>query len=276
MTVPVLTYHGVNVNANTYQENDHFALASDLRTINELGLEIVPLRDVVDWHQGLIADDKMARKVAISFDDGSWFDFYDLEHPTCGPQRSLLNILRDFQAEVGRDRQPQLHATSFVISSPAARQELDTKGLIGKGWWGDDWWKVAQNSGLLSIECHSWDHLHPDVDQVAQERQLKGNFEHVQSYADCNVQFTKAAEYIAKQLGGLRPALFAYPWGRVSNYVVQEYLPGYRHRHQFMAAFTTEPRPISASDNIWMLPRYVCGRDWISPGGLEKILSSSV
>ena len=43
----------MNVIKNTYAENDHLALASDLVTISKLGFSLIPLSRVVDWHQGV-------------------------------------------------------------------------------------------------------------------------------------------------------------------------------------------------------------------------------
>ena len=258
---------------NTYAENDHLALAADLETISGLGLKIIPLSQVVDWHQGLLADEEVAGSVAITFDDGAWFDFYDLDHPTCGMQRSMFNILKDFNDQSGQVL--QAHASSFVISSPKARASLDKTGLIGKGWWGDQWWREAASSGILDVECHSWDHVHPELETVAQQNQLKGDFSQVKNFADAEVQIKQAGEYIAGVLDGNRPALFAYPYGSVSDYVVKEYLPENRSRHGFRAAFTTDPRAVSGTDNIWLLPRFVFGRDWTSVQGLKSILNKS-
>jgi len=270
LSIPILTYHAINVINNNYAENDHLALASDLETLCELGLKIIPLSQVVDWHQGLLADEEVSRSVAITFDDGSWFDFYDLDHPTCGMQRSMFNILKDFNARNATTA--PAHATSFVISSPQARSSLDKSGLIGKDWWGDQWWREAASSGILDVECHSWDHVHPELDQVAQQDQVKGDFSQVKSFSDAEIQFAKAGEYIGGVLGGKRPTLFAYPWGSASDYAVNDYLPGNRSRHGFRAAFTVEPDAVSKTHNPWLLPRFVCGRDWSSPQGLRKIL----
>jgi len=239
LKIPVLTYHSMNITRNTYAENDHLALASDLETINELGFRVIPLSRVVDWHQGTLRDEDVARTVAITLDDGSWFDFYDLDHPTCGVQRSMINILRDFNLKKGPTQDS--HATSFVISSPHARASLDKRCMIGKDWWGDQWWKDAVSSGVMDVECHSWDHVHTALDKVAQQNQLKGDFRQVKTFIDAEIQFTRAGEYIGSVLG-YRPSLFAYPYGSASDYVVDQYLPKYQSRHQFRAAFTTEPK----------------------------------
>lgn len=270
LRIPVLTYHPINVIENHYAANDHMALASDLETIHELGFQVVPLAKVVDWHQGLLDDIEVKRAVAITLDDGSWFDYYDLEHPSCGMQRSMFNILRDFNRQ-HRPEQPA-HATSFVISSPDARSSLDKSCMIGKDWWGDQWWRQAFESGLMAIESHSWDHVHTELERVVQQDQLKGDFRQVRTLADCEVQFEQSADYIAQVLGGPRPTLFAYPYGSASEFVLQDYLPGYQSQHQYRAAFTTEAKAVTKADSVWSLPRYVFGHDWRTPEGLEDIL----
>lgn len=273
MNIPVLTYHSMNISGNSYAENDHVALASDLETIKALGFKVIPLNRVVEWHQGGIADEDVSRSVALSFDDGSWFDFYDLDHPTCGMQRSMFNILKgspQYKSQPG-----SVHATSFVISSPDARLSLDKSAMIGNGWWDDGWWQQAKASGLMSIECHSWDHVHPELAHVAQQRQLTGDFAHVDSLIDSEIQFARAGEYIGEVLGGMRPTLFAYPYGTVSDYVATQYLPQYQSSHQFKAAFTTEAKAVSKTDSVWKLPRFVCGHDWKSPQELERILNAN-
>ena len=267
MNIPVLTYHGVNVMRNTYAENDHLALASDLHTIANLGFRVIPLGQVVDWHQGMVQDADVSQTVALSFDDGSWFDFYDLEHPSCGMQRSMINILEDFNGQ----SPAKVHATSFVIASPEARAALDTSCLIGQGWWGDEWWRQAAASGVMDVECHSWDHVHPKLDEVAQQDQVKGDFGMVKTYTDCDAQFAQAGAYMETRLGK-RPSLFAYPYGQVSGFATDEYLPKHRAEHQYRAAFTTQPKAVSKTDNVWRLPRYVFGQDWNTPQGLKEIL----
>jgi peptidoglycan/xylan/chitin deacetylase (PgdA/CDA1 family) len=274
LQVPVLTYHSVNVIENTYADNDHIALAADLRQLVHMGWNIVPLWEVVNWQKSNRADFEQGRVVAITFDDGSWFDYYDLDHPTCGRQRSFLNILKDLSAELSEPQKSILHATSFVISSPDARGQLDERSLVGKGWWGDEWWLAARESGLMSIECHSWDHDHPDLDQVAQRDQVKGDFTSIKTFEDCEIQVTRAGEYIQQQLNGIRPSLYAYPWGQASDYLKHQYLPEFQSRHQFIAAFGTDPRPVQKSDDNWDLPRFVFGRDWKSPGELTRLLNN--
>lgn len=271
LSVPVLTYHSLNVTENSYEENDHLAFESDLKTIDELGFRIIPLVRLVDGLHKRIAARDLHKCVAITIDDGSWLDFHDVIHPDCGKQRSFFNILRDFQTRCGGTGQDSLHISSFVIASPQARDELDQRTLLGKGWWGDDWWAEANASGLMSIECHSWDHVHEDLDEVAQVENLKGDFEEVANFGDCTAQVRQAAEYI-EQAALRRPLFYAYPWGQASKYMVDEFMPRYRAEHLFRAAFSIDPRHVTSRDNIWNLPRYVCGRDWKSPEELVAIL----
>jgi hypothetical protein len=115
----------MNVIRNNYAENEHLALASDLETIRELGLKVIPLSQVVDWHQGSLTDEDVSACVAITFDDGSWFDFYDLHHPTCGMQRSMFNILRDFNKRNGPSSTVVIN-----ISSKGCASECIGKALI--------------------------------------------------------------------------------------------------------------------------------------------------
>lgn len=275
MQIPILTYHSMNVESREYAGNDHVALARDLEWLQQAGRRVVSLETAFRWYRGDLPDAAVSGAVALTFDDGSWFDFYDLEHPVHGMQRSLFNILEDFSDRHGPRAQPELHASSFVIASPQARAELDRKAMIGAGWWSDEWWPVAQRSGRLGIECHSWDHNHPLLDRVAQKDQLKGSFRTIASAADCEAQVARAGRYIRERLGGIAPRFFAFPWGETSPYLLEEYLPGAQAEHGFVAAFTTEPRHLRRSDARWALPRWVCGRDWSSPAEFQALITDS-
>ena len=142
---PILTYHGVNIAGNDYASNDHVALASDLETIDRLGWRIVPLPGVVArW---LAGEPQWTgeRTLAITFDDGTDFDWRDLPHPAHGLQRSLYNCLADFRGAAPRPR--DAHATAFVVVSRATREHIDRVGLANQGWWTDSWWAAAAASG---------------------------------------------------------------------------------------------------------------------------------
>jgi hypothetical protein len=98
VAVPILTYHSMHISGNAYGENDLVALASDLETIASAGYRIEPLVRIVE---ALVTGDSaffQKQIIGLSCDDGPDFDFHDLDHPTAGPQRSVLNILRDHGA----------------------------------------------------------------------------------------------------------------------------------------------------------------------------------
>ena len=139
----------MNVAGRDYPCNDHVAFRDDLETIHRLGFRIVPLHDIA---AALAADrlDDLQGCIGLSFDDGSDFDCHDLPHPAWGPQRSMANILADFEARHGAGAQPRLHATSFAIVSPAAREELDRTCMIGCRWWNDGWWAGGLATGAVT------------------------------------------------------------------------------------------------------------------------------
>lgn len=268
MRVPVLAYHSNNVGGNDYADNDHVALAADLRRIRALSLRIVPLARVVDGLLGDAPEDALDRAVAITFDDGSGFDWHDIDHPTCGPQRGFAGILRDFASETASE----VHATSFVIVSPDARTILDRTCLVGRGWWGDDWWRDAEREGLIAIESHSWDHNHHTLPATVQRAQAKGTFRTIDTHADADAEIRRANDWLDAHARTPRAGLFAYPYGETNDYLVDEYLPHRVAEHRLRAAFGTTPEPVERSSARWNLPRLVCGHHWRSPGDFERLL----
>jgi len=271
MKVPILTYHAMNIAGNDYSNNDHVALADDLRVIARAGRRIVPLALVVDALLGDAPPSAVENAVAITCDDGSWFDWQDIEHPAFGMQRSLANVLRDFAA---RERVPA-HATSFVIVSPDARAELDHTCMIGRGWWGDEWWPQAAREGLLAIESHSWDHNHATLANTVQREQRKGTFTTIATHAEADAEIRRASDWLDARCPTRRTSLFAYPYGESNDYLVRDYFPNCAREHRMRAAFTTEPRPVEETSNRWTLPRFVCGQHWEAPGDLERLLRAS-
>ena len=117
MKIPVLTYHSLDIHGNDYDNNDLVALACDIRLITRAGFRIVPLHAVVSRWLASPASLDGERLVALTCDDGADFDYFDLPHPTAGVQRSVMNLLRDFE-RTNPGAQPGLHVTSFVIVSP--------------------------------------------------------------------------------------------------------------------------------------------------------------
>ena len=270
--VPILTYHSHRISGEAYETNDHEALRSDLRTLHQRGFRVVPLLWVVEWLLGRRSDASMARAVAITFDDGADFDFYDLEHPSWGPQRSFFNLLLDFRNEIGAAAQPDLQATAFVIASPVVRAELDAGCMIGKGWMSDGWWAQADHSGLMVVQNHSWDHNHPVASRVCQRDQRKGSFVWIETEAECDAEVVQAAQFIADKVRPSWPGLFAYPGGASSDFLREVYFPSQIERHCTLAAFRGDGGYVERDSPRWNVPRFVFGADWSDAQQFEGIL----
>ena len=272
--IPVLAYHSAQVAGAGYRENDHVALVSDLRTIHQLGLRVLRAGTLVDWLEGRLNDDAVRGGVVLTCDDGCTLDFHDLEHPTCGRQRSFRGILEDFRAEFGADAQRDLELTSFVIASPEARRRIGESVLVDASWLSDEWWAQADRSGLLRIESHSWDHNHEEAGTVCQRDQEKGRFDNIETRAECDAEVRSASEWIGERTGR-RPRFLAYPWGQSSAYLREDYLPQKIGRHGIEAAFSTQGGFAMKSSNIFNIPRMVFGAHWSSPEEFVELLKSA-
>jgi len=273
--VPVLTYHSIHVDGSEYSTNDHIGLAHDLELIHRGGFRVIALDRLV---QALTSGDWSGvpeRSVVLTMDDGSWFDWYDLLHPSFGSQRSMANILRDFQQRHGPSAQPELEATSFVIGSPDARKFLDKSCLIGLGWWQDDWWRESHAEGLIKIANHSWDHRHgslPDSLRLRNSIKQYGQFSDISTDKESDWQIRQTQEYLQSVLGTAPAAAFAYPYGDVPDFVADEYLPAHGESLGLALAMTTEAAPVTPASHRWRVPRYVFRRDWSRPEDLLRIL----
>jgi peptidoglycan/xylan/chitin deacetylase (PgdA/CDA1 family) len=268
---PILTYHGVNIAGNDYASNDHVALASDLETIDRLGWRIVPLPGVVArW---LAGEPQWTgeRTLAITFDDGTDFDWRDLPHPAHGLQRSLYNCLADFRGAAPRPR--DAHATAFVVVSRATREHIDRVGLANQGWWTDSWWAAAAASGHAAIASHSWDHNHEQAEHLMGRRRATGTFRSIDSYELAEEEIARATAHLRRVAPNPGDRLFAYPYGESSDYLVRDYFPRNHVRIGVDAAFADGAKPMSGGDDRWKLPRFICGRDWSCPDGLEALLA---
>jgi len=271
LQIPVLTYHSAQVNGLDYERNDHVALRDDLQVVCAEGFRVVPVSWVVDWLQGARPDHTMQRTIAITFDDGCSMDFLDMVHPRWGSQRSFFGILGDLQKQIGPHAQPTLHSTAFVIASPETRSELGHTNLAGPEWISDDWWAAAAQSGLMSVENHSWDHNHPSSSRVCQRQQVRGRFDNIETYDECDAEVCCAATYIESKTG-LRPDLFAYPWGQASSYLRDEYFPHHSASHGCRAAFTAHDGFVTRNSSIWAIPRMVFGANWTTPEQFRSLL----
>ena len=275
MRVPVLAYHAINISGNEYASNDHVAFAADLRLIDDLGLRIVPLQWVVEQWMGT-ADRDLAGCVALTCDDGTALDYFDLDYPDHGLQRSLYHCMLDFVAERGPAAQPDLHLTSFVIASAQARQKMDRDSLFGLGWMGDEWWKPAIDSGKFAIENHSWDHNHPCLEQPDADGMPRGSFLDVNNRVRADAEIANATRYINQRIAPHRTRIFCYPFGHVADYLRDEYFPQFTHTHGMLAAMGDGAMPVTRDSNRWNLPRYICGWHWKTPEALRGILQDSI
>lgn len=266
----ILTYHSANVGGRQYAENDHVALAADLPLIAASGWRFASLDEVVEkvLDQAGAASDECL--LALTCDDGITLDYRDFEHPIHGPQRSFSNILGDFiSGNPGLPHAP--HLDCFVIASPEARQQLDTKDFLGLGLWDDQWWAPANQAGLLSIQNHSWDHNHPTVDPTAHKHNRRGSFSGIDTESECAAEIDQASAYI-EAVSGRRPRHFAWPWGQASHYARHEYLPQHAAALGLVAAWSCEPGLVQAGSERWFLPRLVCGQHWRSTAELAELL----
>jgi peptidoglycan/xylan/chitin deacetylase (PgdA/CDA1 family) len=262
LKIPVLTYHSTNISGNEYHNNDHMALEQDLKLLDKLGIEIISAIELVQWIKGEVTLAPTKQYVVLTFDDGCELDFYDWNHPAYGFQKSFYTLLKEYPKKI--------HATSFVIVSPDTRKVLEQTCLAGHKIWGDEWWQKAEDSQLISIENHSWDHVHVTLDQVEQEENKKGNFKLIKTSKDANAQIKQASVYIDTQITDKKTQLFAYPYGDYNNYLCEKYLP--KEQTSIIAAFTCEASHIDINSNVWKIPRFVCGTDWKSVKEIEEIM----
>jgi peptidoglycan/xylan/chitin deacetylase (PgdA/CDA1 family) len=270
MRVPILTYQPMVIHGSEYATNHLCAFAQDLRGVTEAGFRIVPLQQAIQAYlEG--RGDELRDAVAFCVEDGTNFDYEDLPHPTAGVQRSVLNALRDFAAE-HPGKQPALHATSFVIASPAARAELDRTCMLGQGWWTDTWWKEALSSGLMHVANHSWDHHHETLPEAFSLGVRRGTFRTIDSRDRADHEIRKAAEHLRQAAPNPGNELFAYPYGESNSYLVAEYLPRFAAELGIRAAFVDRPDFLEEDSPRWEIPRFMFGRDWSSPEGLQEIL----
>lgn len=265
----ILTWHSVHVHDDTHVGNDLVAFSEDLERLDALGWTILPLADAL---ARLDAGDLPARTAVLTLDDGSVMDFRAFDHPTCGRQDSAFQRLQRFAARADPRHLP--HVTSFVIASPEARAELDRADYMSLGVWPDDWWRAANETGMMAVESHSWDHNHASLARTLQRDNRRGDFRLIDTEAECRGEVDRASDYI-ERVAGRRPRFFAYPYGQASDYLRGEYLPRFGPALGLDAALGCDPQPVTSASDRWFLPRFMCGRDWSSADGLAALLDDA-
>lgn len=258
----ILTYHATRLESLDPVGCDVLRLAADLRVLAHAGVPVLPLRALLS--------PTCSHGVSITFDDGTRIDAEPHCHPRLGLLPSMLQVLRMARSEL-----PGVCASSFVIASPLARSEMAV-ALAQE--FGDDlmherWWPDAQQSGLIALENHSWDHNHPLVAHSAQRSNRRGSFLDIETEAEAEAEIAAASDYIARAVG-VRPRYFAYPFGDVSEFLRDDWLPRRGPEIGLEAAFSTEPRMISDGENRWAIPRFVSGRDWFDDQGLLALIGT--
>lgn len=270
MKVPILTYHSCNISGNSYQTNDQVALHADLQLLARKGWQVIKLRSLVEGLRGESKRD-FSRCAVLTCDDGYISDVRAMTFPVHGLQPGLLGILQSFQTGSNISF-PELELTSFVIADPVTREALDRTGLLNEGWMGEDVWHLAQNSGLMRIESHSWDHNHPVLGSDGPNEMPRGDFFAVDNEIRARHEIDQSLAYINARLNGDPCRIFAYPYGHVNDYLRVDYLPNNAERLGLMAAVGGHPAPVTHSTDRWNMPRYICGAHWQSPSELEAIL----
>jgi peptidoglycan/xylan/chitin deacetylase (PgdA/CDA1 family) len=271
MKIPILTYHSLEISGADYSNNAHVALEHDLPLITSLGFEIRPLHELVKLWLSNPAELKDRRVLALTCDDGSDFDYFDIDHQIWGKQTSFLNILKNYQSH-SSSAQPGLFITSYVIVSDSARRILDNTCLIGKSWWNSSWWFDAIESGLMGIANHSWDHNHISLPVDWMPPADRGTFTAISTPYLADAEIRRASELLWRFVPNPAARVFAYPYGDHPDFLVDKYFPENAVSLQLDAAVIGGARPWTENCNRWKIPRYVHPADWSQPDDLKRIL----
>ena len=271
LKIPILTYHAGNVTGNSYAENDHIALESDLYALHRNGYLILPLATIAKWLHGATDISHLGtRLIGISCDDGVDTDYISRDYLGFGPQKSFHDILASFIQEVGQTNQPHAHITAFVIASEKARRAIESHSLQSERLLDDAWWKAANEHSIFSIENHSLDHRHPALYPEAE-----ANFHSIVDVDEANHQIISAKTEIESIIQS-HTELFCYPWGHSNDFLVQQFMPNQGKQSGIIGAFTCDGEHTDINTNPWSIPRYVCGYHWRSPKQfVEKILNQN-
>lgn len=265
----VLAYHSQNVTGDTPETSDRLAFAADLSLLRELEFTVVSAMHLVKCLRAGAFRSLPAKCVVLTMDDAPLSDFCETSNPPHAGQDSMLTSLRKQHRKIlgFAMTRPPFVATAFAIASPEARKQLSAS--TGMPWFTDSWWRAAQQSGYLDVGTHSWNHVHPELEEMASQPHLKAAFHKVDTVTEADRQIVQASRAVRAITGNDAAGLFAYPYGRTNDFLVREYLP---RQHTVIGAFTTEPKPITESTGIWEIPRFVCGDSWKTREDLRTLL----
>lgn len=267
-SIPILAYHSQNIANNEYRGNDHVAFQSDMSFLVKNGFKFLSALDlVISLREGRF--NKLAPKsVVITFDDGPIYDARDFTHPIHGYQKSMSNIMREHQTRRFLFWKKKVCATSFVIASDKAREEIGSNEN-GANYLKNDFW--SDNTHLLEIGVHSWDHVHPLSSEARMHSDSLERFDKISDRDYMDQQIIKATRSIKNICGSNFSPVFAYPYGLYSDFLVNQYLPS---QAEVLGAFTTDGRYCNDQTNFWAIPRFVCGHHWKSEQEFKQLMSN--
>ena len=170
------------------------------------------------------------RTLAITFDDGTDFDWRDLPHPSHGLQRSLFNTLADFRRAGPRRR--DAHATAFVVVSRETREHIDRLGLADRGWWTDTWWARRGRERPCRVASHSWDHNHDLAAPLMGRPRATGTFRSIDRFDLAEDEIARASAHLKRVAPNPGDRLFAYPVRRVQRLPRARVLPAAPRAHR--------------------------------------------
>lgn len=266
--IPILAYHSQNIANNEYHGNDHVAFQADMSFLIKNNFKFLSALDLVMALRERRLNKLAPKSVVVTFDDGPIYDAQDFKHPDHGYQKSMSNIMREHQTRRFLFWKKNISATSFVIASDQAREEI---GSIenGANYLKNDFW--SDNTNLLEIGVHSWDHVHPLSSEARMHADSLERFDKINDLDYMNQQVIKASRSIKNISGSKFSPVFAYPYGLYSDFLVNQYLP---NQTEVMGAFTTDGRYCDDQTNFWAIPRFVCGHHWKSAEEFKKLMSN--
>jgi hypothetical protein len=311
--VPVLLYHSWVREGCVAATNNSFGMAEDLDVIHAMGFTVVPLEWITRWAIGERDGSTLPdRVVGLSFDDGFNGDWQDESTDGC-EVKSFHTLLQEF-----RTAHPELpayspHGSAFVIGSPVARALIGGAEVTDQWWPMADSSNLMSIYNHSTDHDHhnilgtSGDHkpiieTHPTfVDPVLFPEGVRlvgggyydGNWDgmggldtavhpqarflRIRNLTSARAEILMTGRYIEKKIGR-HADIFAYPYGRVTEYLRDTYFPDYFAEHGIYAAYATGSNYVTRSSNRYALGRFTRSPvgDWNDKEGLKKILENAL